>query len=71
MAFGGGRSPKLTLEQQAELRELRAGGMKLRELCTRYDVAMSTVCRYLNPEPVPVASSPRLPVLGPLLSPDD
>lgn len=67
----GGRSPKLSLEQQTELRALRAQGVKLRELCTRYDVAMSTVCRYLNPDSAPVPPAPKLPVLGPLLSPDD
>lgn len=67
----GGRQPKLSPAQQLEMRALRAQGVKLRELCTRYDVVMSTVCRYLNPDSVPLAPAPKLPVLGPLISPDE
>lgn len=66
----GGKRPKLSDEQVAELFTLRKSGVTLRALSERYHVATSTICRYLNPDAVP-APRPRLPVLGGLVGSDD
>lgn len=59
----GGSKEKLTDAQKIELRELKASGYTLKQLMARYDVSMSTVCRYLNPETFR-NNRPKLPVLG-------
>ena len=63
----GGSSGKLSQEQQDELKQLKASGATLRQLMARYDISMSTVCRYLNPETGRNNRS-KLPVLGAYVS---
>lgn len=59
----GGSRGKLTEAQQSELRQLKTSGATLKQLMARYDISMSTVCRYLNPESSRNVR-PKLPVLG-------
>lgn len=59
----GGSKEKLTDAQKIELRKLKASGATLKQLMARYDVSMSTVCRYLNPETAHKGRQ-KLPVLG-------
>lgn len=59
----GGSRGKLTEAQHSELRQLKASGATLKQLMARYDVSMSTVCRYLNPETSRNVRT-KLPVLG-------
>ena len=59
----GGSRGKLTDAQQFELRQLKASGATLKHLMARYDISMSTVCRYLNPQSSRNVR-PKLPVLG-------
>ncbi len=59
----GGSAGKLSQVEQEELRQLKASGATLRQLMARYDISMSTVCRYLNPE-TSRNNRPKLPVLG-------
>lgn len=67
----GGKAPKLTAAQQKELRRLKAEGVTLRALAQRYDVATSTVSRYLAPPAPPKQRGPKLPVLGALVDGPD
>lgn len=66
----GGRSPKLSEVERRELAELKAAGMTLAALAMRFNVAESTVSRYLNPPASPPGRK-KLPVLGPLVSSDE
>lgn len=67
----GGKAPKLTAAQQKELRRLKGEGVTLRALAQRYDVATSTVSRYLAPAAPPKQRGPKLPVLGALVDGPD
>ena len=66
----GGRAPKLSPADQLELFRLRASGLTLAALALRFNVADSTISRYLTP-PAPSSRRVKLPVLGPLVSPND
>lgn len=66
----GGRSPKLSDADKLELARLKETGMTLAALAVRFNVAESTVSRYLNPPP-PSSRRKKLPVLGPLVSSDE
>lgn len=66
----GGSAPKLSPGQVDELKRLKAGGYTLRQLMAHFDLSMSTVCRYLNPETA-TRRRDKLPVLGALLAAKD
>ena len=59
----GGSRGKLSDIEQNELRQLKQAGATLKQLMARYDISMSTVCRYLNPQ-TSRNVRPKLPVLG-------
>lgn len=59
----GGSRGKLTEFEQNELRRLKLSGATLKQLMARYDISMSTVCRYLNPQASRNVRQ-KLPVLG-------
>lgn len=46
---GPGRTTVLTTEQLGELVQMRAGGKKLTECATHFNVHVATICRYLTP----------------------
>lgn len=62
----GGSAPKLSSAQVAELRAMKASGHTLKQLMAHFDLSMSSVCRYLNPETAR-SNRPKLPVLGALV----
>lgn len=66
----GGRAPKLSAAQQVELFRLRKTGLTLEQLALVFNVAESTISRYLKPPP-PSSRRAKLPVLGPLVSSDE
>lgn len=67
----GGKKPKLSADQVRDLLARREAGETLKSLSERYDVATSTICRYLNPSAAVPAPRPRLPVLGKFVDSDD
>lgn len=63
----GGSKPRLEPDQVAEMKKLKAEGHTLKQLMARYDLSMSTVCRYLGDYSTK-RDGPRLPVLGALVA---
>lgn len=63
----GGSKPKLNEAQVAELKKLKAEGHTLKQLMAKYELSMSSVCRYLG-DYTTKREGPRLPVLGALVS---
>lgn len=63
----GGSKPRLDDSQIAELKKLKSEGHTLKQLMNKYDLSMSTVCRYLGGYATK-RTGPRLPVLGALVS---
>lgn len=63
----GGSKPRLEPDQVAEMKKLKSEGHTLKQLMARYDLSMSTVCRYLGDYSTK-RDGPRLPVLGALVA---
>ena len=63
----GGSKPKLDADQISEMKNLKAEGHTLKQLMDKYQLSMSTVCRYLGGYATK-RSGPRLPVLGKLVA---
>lgn len=63
----GGSKPKLDADQILEMKNLKAEGHTLKQLMDKYQLSMSTVCRYLGGYATK-RSGPRLPVLGKLVA---
>jgi DNA invertase Pin-like site-specific DNA recombinase len=63
----GGSKPRLDADQISEMKKLKAKGHTLKQLMARYDLSMSTVCRYLGDYSTK-RDGPRLPVLGSLVA---
>lgn len=62
----GGSKPRLEPDQVEEMKKLKAEGHTLKQLMARYDLSMSTVCRYLG-DYSGTRQRKLLPVLGPLV----
>ena len=63
----GGSKPKLDAGQISEMKKLKAKGHTLRQLMAKYELSMSSVCRYLGDYSTK-REGPRLPVLGALVA---
>lgn len=62
----GGSKPKLDDDQVSEMKKLKAEGHTLKQLMARYQLSMSSVCRYLG-DYSGTRQRKLLPVLGPLV----
>lgn len=63
----GGSKPRLDESQVAELKKLKSEGHTLKQLMDKYEISMSTVCRYLGGYATK-RKGPLLPVLGALVA---
>ncbi|UBQ44638.1 recombinase family protein [Comamonas thiooxydans] len=63
----GGSKPKLGAAQISEMKKLKAEGYTLKQLMAKYELSMSSVCRYLGDYSTK-REGPRLPVLGALVA---